>query len=107
MNNPSLINSPSLDSWITLNADGTVHVRSGKVDIGQRISTALGALVGEELEIDPTRILIDPPDTSYPDEGITSGSNSMMHSGNTVRAAAATPTTLPPAASLAVHTSVA
>ena len=90
MSNPSLINSPALDSWITLDADGTVHVRSGKVDIGQRISTALGVLVGEELEIDPARIVVDPPDTSYPDEGMTSGSNSMMHSGNAVRAAAAT-----------------
>ena len=34
MSNPSLINSPALDSWITLDTDGTVHVRSGKVDIG-------------------------------------------------------------------------
>ena len=66
MINPSLINSPNLDSWIVLDADGTVHVRSGKVDIGQRISTALGVLVGEELEINPARIVIDPPDTSYP-----------------------------------------
>ena len=90
MSNPSLINSPALDSWITLDADGTVHVRSGKVDIGQRISTALGMLVGEELEINPARIVIDPPDTSYPDEGMTSGSNSMMHSGHAVRVAAAT-----------------
>ena len=90
MINPSLINSPNLDSWIVLDADGTVHVRSGKVDIGQRISTALGMLVGEELEINPARIVIDPPDTSYPDEGMTSGSNSMMHSGHAVRVAAAT-----------------
>ncbi len=90
MSNPSLINSPDLDSWIVLDADGTVHVRSGKVDIGQRISTALSVLVGEELEINPERIVIDAPDTSYPDEGITSGSNSMMQSGNALRYAAAT-----------------
>jgi len=90
MSNPSLANSPDLDSWIVLASDGTVHVRSGKVDIGQRISTALSVLVGEELEIDPARIIIDPPDTTYPDEGMTSGSNSMMHSGNALRHAAAT-----------------
>ena len=90
MNNPSLISSPDLDSWIKFDAEGTVHVRSGKVDIGQRISTALSVLVGEELEIDPARIVIEPPDTSYPDEGMTSGSNSMMHSGHAVRTAAAT-----------------
>ena len=90
MNNPSLINSPDLDSWITFDSEGTVHVRSGKVDIGQRISTALSVLVGEELEIDPARIVIEPPDTAYPNEGMTSGSNSMMHSGHAVRTAAAT-----------------
>ena len=53
MNNPSLQNNPNLDSWIILQPDGAVRVKSGKVDIGQRISTALSVLVGEELEIDP------------------------------------------------------
>ena len=90
MINPSLIRSPDLDSWISIDQDSRVHVKSGKVDIGQRISTALTILVGEELNIDPAQIIIDPPNTNYPDEGMTSGSNSMMHSGNALRAAAAT-----------------
>ena len=90
MSNPSLQNSPNLDSWIVLEPDGAVRVKSGKVDIGQRVSTALSILVGEELEINPARIIIDAPDTSYPDEGMTSGSNSMMQAGNALRAAAAT-----------------
>ena len=48
MINPSLIRSPNLDSWISIDQDSRVHVKSGKVDIGQRISTALTILVGEE-----------------------------------------------------------
>ena len=88
--NPSLLNSPYLDSWIKIDHENRVHIRSGKVDIGQRISTALAILVGEELEVNPEQIVIDPPDTNYPDEGMTSGSNSMMQSGNALRSAAAT-----------------
>ena len=38
MNYPSLQNSPGLDSWIVLEPDGAVRVKSGKVDIGQRIA---------------------------------------------------------------------
>ena len=88
--NPSLLNSPYLDSWIKIDHENRVHIRSGKVDIGQRISTALAILVGEELGVDPELIVIDSPDTNYPDEGMTSGSNSMMQSGNALRLAAAT-----------------
>ena len=90
MNNPSLQNNPGLDNWIILESSGAVRIKSGKVDIGQRISTVLSVLVGEELEIDPAHIIIDPPDTSYPDEGMTSGSNSIMQAGNALRTAAAT-----------------
>ena len=90
MNNPSLQNNPGLDNWIILESSGAVRIKSGKVDIGQRISTVLSVLVGEELEINPAHIIIDAPDTSYPDEGMTSGSNSIMQAGNALRTAAAT-----------------
>ncbi|MEK9724816.1 MAG: molybdopterin cofactor-binding domain-containing protein, partial [Rhodospirillaceae bacterium] len=88
---PSLKDNPNLDQWIAIAADGTVRVRSGKVDLGQRISTALAVIAGEELNIDPARIVIESPDTrNDPDEGMTTGSNSMQHSGNALRCAAAT-----------------
>ena len=89
--NPSLLANPALDDWLAFDAGGTVTVRSGKVDIGQRISTAVALLVADELGIDPDRVRVAPVETGRsPDEGFTSGSQSMAQTGNAVRLAAAT-----------------
>jgi len=89
--NPSVQKNPGVDQWIALTTDGQVQVRMGKVDIGQKISSATLRLAAEELDIDPARIVMLPPDTvDGPDEGMTSGSNSMEESGNAVRLASAT-----------------
>ena len=89
--NPSLLNNPALDDWLAFDPGGTVTVRSGKVDIGQRISTAVALLVADELDIDPGRVEVVRPETGMsPDEGFTSGSQSMAQTGNAVRLAAAT-----------------
>ena len=89
--NPSLLANPALDDWLAFDAGGTVTVRSGKVDIGQRISTAVVVLVADELGIDPGRVRVAPVETGLsPDEGFTSGSQSMAQTGNAVRLAAAT-----------------
>jgi CO/xanthine dehydrogenase Mo-binding subunit len=91
MPNPSLAKQPKVDQWLALQADGRVQVRSGKVDIGQRISTALMLIAAEELDVDPSRIDMMPVETGVsPDEGVTSGSNSMEESGEAVRRASAT-----------------
>ena len=87
----SITKHPSLDQWVSIGADGIIFVRSGKVDIGQRISTALALIAAEELDVDFSRIDVARAETGLaPDEGITSGSNSMEESGNAVRVAAAT-----------------
>ena len=87
----SLSKHPNLDEWISIGADGRVIVRTGKVDIGQRISTALALIAAEELDVDYDRVDVPRAETgAAPDEGITSGSNSMEESGNAVRLAAAT-----------------
>ena len=89
--NPSLDANPALDDWLGFDAGGTVAVRSGKVDIGQRILTAVVLLVADELDIDPGRVEVVRTETGLsPDEGFTSGSQSMAQSGNAVRLAAAT-----------------
>ncbi|MCY4501291.1 MAG: molybdopterin-dependent oxidoreductase, partial [Alphaproteobacteria bacterium] len=89
--NPSLETNPALDDWIAFDAEGTVTVRSGKVDIGQRISTAAALLVADELDIEPARVEVVRVETGLsPDEGFTSGSQSMAQTGNAVRLAAAT-----------------
>ena len=86
----SLETNRALDLWLTINADGTVTVRPGKVEIGQGILTALAQIVAEELDVDVARIrLVAAATTLSPDEGITSGSRSIQESGIALRFAAA------------------
>ena len=40
-----------LDSWLSIAADGTVTVYSGKVDLGTGVETALAQIVAEELDV--------------------------------------------------------
>ncbi|MCB1741186.1 MAG: xanthine dehydrogenase family protein molybdopterin-binding subunit [Gammaproteobacteria bacterium] len=87
----SLKDSPLLDQWLALDTDGRITVRTGKVEIGQRIGTALTRIVAHELHVDPARIHIVPADTRQsPDEGYTSGSHSMEHAGGALTLAGAT-----------------
>ena len=86
----SLETNRALDTWLTINADGTVTVRPGKVEIGQGILTALVQIVAEELDVAVGRIrLVAAATTLSPDEGITSGSRSIQESGIALRFAAA------------------
>jgi nicotinate dehydrogenase subunit B len=86
----SLEGNRALDRWLRINADGTVTVFPGKVEIGQGILTALAQIVAEELDVAIERIRLAPADTSYsPDEGITSGSRSIQEGGMALRYAAA------------------
>ena len=52
----SLEKNPRLSRWLRLRPDGTVEVRSGKVEIGQGILTALAQLVAEELDCDWAKV---------------------------------------------------
>ncbi len=91
MTSPSLAAHPRVDQWITFEPDGTVVVHGGKVEIGQRISTALAAIAAAELHAPAHRVRVAPVVTgASPDEGMTSGSNSIEHCGEAVRLAAAT-----------------
>ncbi len=81
---------PLVGHWLGAEGDVLV-VRTGKVDIGQRISTALMQIAHEELTQPLECIRVAPVATGEcPDEGITSGSNSVEQSGRAVRLAAAT-----------------
>lgn len=90
MSAESLRDYPNVDDWLVL-ADGRVRVRTGKVDIGQRVSTALALIAAEELDVAYERIDVDDVDTARSlDEEYTSASNSMERCGQSVRLAAAT-----------------
>ncbi|WP_292292174.1 molybdopterin cofactor-binding domain-containing protein [Marivita sp.] len=86
----SLKDYPRVADWLTTDGDSLL-IHTGKVDIGQRISTALVRIVQEELALPLLQIGIAPVRTGHaPDEGITSGSNSIEQSGRAVASAAAT-----------------
>ena len=79
-----------LDRWLRVNRDGTVTAFPGKVEIGQGILTALAQIVAEELDVTLGRVRLEPSDTRYsPDEGMTSGSQSITDGGTALRYAAA------------------
>ena len=85
----SLEAHPLIRDWLLVE-DGRIVLKSGKVDIGQRLSTALARIVAEELCLTPEEVGVAPVRTGYsPDEGITSGSNSIEQSGAALRLAAA------------------
>lgn len=87
---PTLNANRRLDRWVRINADGTVTVRSGKVEIGQGIVSAMAQIAAEELDVDYTRIRMLPVDTAQsPDEGSTSGSRSVEEGGSSLRQACA------------------
>ena len=76
----------SLERWLRINADGTVTVYTGKVEIGQGILTAIMQVVADELDLSPQRIRLQTADTAHgPDEGITSGSRSIEESAVALR----------------------
>jgi nicotinate dehydrogenase subunit B len=88
---PSLVGAPSVDDWLEVLGDDEVLVHSGKVEIGQHIGHALKLIVAEELDIPLSSVRIATADTDRsPDEGYTSGSNSLQHSGEAIRLASAT-----------------
>jgi len=86
----SLADSPRLDSWIRIGADGRVSLFTGKAELGQGILTACIQIAADELDIAPERIDIVSADTgATPDEGFTFGSLSVQESGMAIRQAAA------------------
>lgn len=86
----SLKETPFLDSWISVAADGAVTIRSGKAELGQGIRTALLQVAAEELSMDPRALRLITADTAETaNEGYTAGSHSMQDSATAIRHAAA------------------
>lgn len=86
----SLQTNRNLSQWLDINADGTVTMRPGKIEIGQGILTALRQIVAEELDVNLERVKIVTAVTALsPNEGVTSGSRSIEESGVAFRYAAA------------------
>lgn len=87
---PGLARNSRLDRWVEIRTDGVVEVRTGKVEIGQGIVSALAQIAAEELDVDYARIRMIPADTGRsPNEGVTAGSRSTMDGGGALRQACA------------------
>ena len=86
----SLETNRTLDAWLRINADGSVTVFTGKVELGQGILTALAQIAAEELDVPFARISMISGDTGRtPNEGQTAGSQSIEQSGTALRMAGA------------------
>jgi nicotinate dehydrogenase subunit B len=86
----ALVENPELDDWIRINADGTITLFTGKVELGQGIKTAVAMIGSEELDVSLEQIQVAATDTAHsPDEGLTVGSMSLETTGEAMRFAAA------------------
>ena len=86
----SLANNRMLDAWLRINADGSATIFTGKVELGQGISTALLQIAAEELDLPIARVAMISGDTAQtPDEGYTAGSQSIENGGTAIRLACA------------------
>jgi nicotinate dehydrogenase subunit B len=86
----SLKTSPYLDSWIRIDADGTITVFTGKAELGQGFKTAFQQIAAEELDVPLAALKVITADTKFTaNEGYTSGSHSMQDSGTAIQYAAA------------------
>ena len=78
--------NPVLARWLDFSRDGEVMIRTGKVEYGQGIWTALAQVAAEELQVTLARVRVAPVSTSTsPDEGVTAGSRSVKDSGSALR----------------------
>ncbi|MDX1889635.1 xanthine dehydrogenase family protein molybdopterin-binding subunit [Mycolicibacterium sp. 050158] len=87
---PSILANPMVADWVRMLPDQKIEIRSGKVELGQGVLTALAQIAAEELDVEIGRVSMLAASTEVsPDEGYTAGSLSIQHSGEAVRLAAA------------------
>lgn len=88
MISPSLIGAPNVGDWLDLSTDGVVTIRTGKVEIGQGILTALVQVASDAFALPADRIRVASGVTGVsPNESYTAGSLSVPHSATALEAA--------------------
>ena len=86
----SLKETPFLDSWVRIDADGRITVFTGKAELGQGFKTAFQQIAAEELDVPFKSLTVVTADTGRTaNEGYTAGSHSMQDSGTAILNAAA------------------
>ncbi len=85
-----LANNPLLARWVTFPSPGKVTVKTGRVEIGQGVLTAMLQIAADELDVDWSRIELRSGDTdTTPDENYTAGSQSIQFGAVALRQACA------------------
>jgi nicotinate dehydrogenase subunit B len=85
------VSPEEVDGFLRIDQNGGVTLYSGKVDLGTGVRTALTQIVAEELDVPLTTVSVIEGDTALtPDQGTSSGSNSIQLGGAQIRLAAAT-----------------
>ena len=85
-----LKNNLNINSWLYVDPAGKIDVYSGKVEFGQGIATAFKQIVADEMDVNIERVNILPCVTGIaPNEGVTSGSQSVEYGGLALRYACA------------------
>lgn len=88
---PKTVAPTEVDGFLAVNADGTITVFSGKVDLGTGVQTALAQMAAEELDAPIAKVVVIQGDTLLtPDQGPTYGSLTIQNGGMQIRQAAAT-----------------
>lgn len=79
--------NPELSDWVEFNNQPrTVTVRTGKVELGQGIKTAIARIAAEELDVALNQIIVETGNTlTGPNELMTAGSMSIEGSGSAMR----------------------
>ncbi|MBT2305116.1 xanthine dehydrogenase family protein molybdopterin-binding subunit [Variovorax paradoxus] len=82
----SLANNLRLSRWFAVHADGSTEVRTGKVELGQGVVTALLQIASDALGVHPSTLHIASGHTvDGPDESWTSSSLSIQVGGTALR----------------------
>jgi CO/xanthine dehydrogenase Mo-binding subunit len=80
----------NLSAWLRINANQTVTLMVGKVELGQGILTAVTQICADELDVDLKQVQVISGDTALvPNEGVTAGSFSMPYCATAVQQASA------------------
>jgi len=87
---PLLADNAVLERWVSFPTPGKVLVRTGRVEIGQGVLTAMRQIAADELDVAMERIVLQSGDTLVaPNEGYTAGSQSIQFGGVAMRQACA------------------
>lgn len=84
---PPLVAQPDPATWLSLASSDRVVVRTGKVEYGQGVLTALTQIAADALCLDTGQVELQSAHThAWPNEGFTVGSTSIEESGPVMRA---------------------